>query len=80
VGLSHVATIGQVFCQGQPLARVHAADEASAEAAMHAVQAACMLGDAPPTPGSVVLHRAAGKVTRENGDRPDVPDENRSSA
>jgi thymidine phosphorylase len=80
VGLSHVATIGQVFGKGQPLARVHAGDEASAEAAMHAVQAACMLGDAPPTPGPVVLHRATGMVTREDGHRPDVPDQDRSSA
>jgi thymidine phosphorylase len=57
VGLSHIAAIGQAMSHGEPLARVHAADEASAQAAVEAVQAACRIGDAPCAGAAVVQER-----------------------
>lgn len=43
VGLSQVAPLGQTLAAGEPLAWVHAADQASAERAVAQVQAACTL-------------------------------------
>jgi thymidine phosphorylase len=60
VGLSHVAPVGQAVTPGQPLARVHAADEASAEAAVQAVLDACRVGAAPGAPGVMVRERVTG--------------------
>jgi thymidine phosphorylase len=54
VGLAELAHIGQEVGPGEPLAVVHAADEAAAERAIAAVQAAYLLGDAP-APRSLVL-------------------------
>ncbi|WP_299911150.1 thymidine phosphorylase [uncultured Paracoccus sp.] len=47
VGLAELARIGQEVEPGQPLAMVHAADEAAADRAIAAVQAAYHLGTAP---------------------------------
>ena len=60
VGLSHMAQVGQAFTAGQPLARVHAADEAAAAAAGQAVRAACRLGNAPVATAAMVHERVAG--------------------
>jgi thymidine phosphorylase len=48
VGLADLAGIGEEIGLGLPLAIVHAATEAEAEAAVQAVQAAFVLGDAAP--------------------------------
>ncbi|MFV0299937.1 MAG: thymidine phosphorylase [Paracoccus sp. (in: a-proteobacteria)] len=47
VGLADILRIGQEAAPGQPLAMVHAADEAAADRAIRAVQAAFHLGEAP---------------------------------
>lgn len=44
VGLADMRAPGDVLATGEPLAIVHAASEAAAEAAVRAVQAACTLG------------------------------------
>jgi thymidine phosphorylase len=50
VGLSQVAAYGQAVRAGEPLALLHAADEAAATAAEAAVRAAFTLADTPPAP------------------------------
>jgi thymidine phosphorylase len=55
VGLTHLVVPGQVVAAGEPLARVHAADAASAEAVAGAVAGAFVLGDTAP-PASPVVH------------------------
>ena len=60
VGLSHMAQVGQALVAGQPLARVHAVDDVSAEAAVQAVLAACRIGNAPGTLGAMVRERVTG--------------------
>jgi len=50
VGLSDVVSLGEQVAQGQPLARVHAARESQADAAVQAVRAAIRIGDAAPEP------------------------------
>jgi thymidine phosphorylase len=50
VGLSEVVELGARVERGQPLARVHAAREGQAEAAVRAVQGAIRLGAAPEVP------------------------------
>jgi len=57
VGLSEMVSLGQRVERGQPLALLHAADEASAEAAARAVLAAITLGDAPVTLPDLILDR-----------------------
>ena len=57
VGLSHMAQVGQPLAVGQTLARVHAADEASAAAAVKAVIDACRVADAPVHTGPMVRER-----------------------
>ena len=57
VGLSEVASLGAWIEKGQPLARVHAAREDAAEAALRAVQAAVTLGAQPPDPLPLVHER-----------------------
>ncbi|MFP4451452.1 MAG: thymidine phosphorylase, partial [Rhodosalinus sp.] len=53
VGLSEVVELGARVERGQALARVHAAREAQAEAAVQAVRAAIRLGAAPEAPPMV---------------------------
>ncbi|MBC6717767.1 thymidine phosphorylase [Aurantimonas sp. DM33-3] len=48
VGLTELAAIGTVLGDGDPIAMVHARDEAAAEAAAAAVRAAYSFGDAEP--------------------------------
>ncbi|MCR9109908.1 thymidine phosphorylase [Marivita sp. XM-24bin2] len=55
VGLSDVVSIGDTLAKGQPLARVHAAREAQADAAAKAVLSAITIGDAPKSAPSLVL-------------------------
>jgi thymidine phosphorylase len=57
VGLDGLAPLGPRSDPDAPLATVHAASDAAAEAAVAAVQAAYRLGDAAPTIGPVVLRR-----------------------
>lgn len=59
VGLSEVRGIGDTVGPGQPLAMVHAADEAAAEAASEALCAAVRIGDAAPAPAALVHQRLA---------------------
>jgi len=62
VGLTHLAAPGEQVAAGQPLARVHAADRASADEAAAAVLAACSLVDADmpgPAAGPVVIESVA---------------------
>ncbi|MDO6584368.1 thymidine phosphorylase [Salipiger sp. 1_MG-2023] len=54
VGLSDVVRLGQRVEIGEPLARVHAAREAEADAALCAVQGAITLGDIAPKVGPLV--------------------------
>lgn len=58
VGFSQLAAPGVQVGPGAPLARVHAASEAAAEAAIAALQAACRLGEAP-VPAPLVQERIA---------------------
>jgi len=60
VGLSHMAQVGQALAIGQPLARVHAAEAASAEAAVQAVLAACRIGEAAVHTAPMVQERVTG--------------------
>ncbi len=57
VGLTDVLGLGAKVEKGQPLARVHAAREDAADAALRAVQAAITLGDAAPDPRPLVIER-----------------------
>ena len=54
VGLSGFARIGDRLRQGEPLARVHAADDAAAARAIADVQAAYRLGEEAPSPPPVI--------------------------
>ena len=60
VGLTQVLPLGSSVRQGQPLARVHAASQSDAEAAVGALQAAMHIEEsargpaAPPAPGPVI--------------------------
>lgn len=58
VGLSHLAQPGDRVGPAHPLGRVHAADDAAAHAAAHALRAAYHLGDAP-APAPLVQERVA---------------------
>jgi len=55
VGLSGVAAIGQYVERGDPLAVVHAADRAAAEAACQALQRFIVVGDEAKSPQSPML-------------------------
>jgi thymidine phosphorylase len=60
VGLTELAGIGAEASASAPLARVHASDEARAEAAMARLRAAYVIGDAPPPKAPEVWERVAG--------------------
>lgn len=57
VGLSDLVGIGQAIAPGDPLARVHAATEAQADAAIAEVQAAYRLGAEPVAEPPLILQR-----------------------
>ena len=60
VGLTELAPIGAEVGPDRPLARVHARDVATAEAAAKRLRAAYRLGEAPLSPGDPVIERIAG--------------------
>jgi pyrimidine-nucleoside phosphorylase len=55
VGVRCLKKRGDTVAEGEPLAEVHAADDAAARNAAAAVQAACVLGDEPPPPRPLLL-------------------------
>jgi thymidine phosphorylase len=57
VGLSDLAGIGEEIGRGDPLAMVHAATEAQAEAAIRALQAAYVLAETAPDDPPLILKR-----------------------
>ena len=57
VGLSELAGIGEETGEGVPLAMVHAVTEEAAQAAVKAVQAAYVIGEAPPVEPMLVQKR-----------------------
>ena len=57
VGFSDVVSLGQRIERGQPLARVHAADEAGASAAVARLQECIRIGDAVPLPTPLLIAR-----------------------
>lgn len=59
VGLSDLAGIGEEIGAGDPLALVHAATEAQAEAAVRAVQAAYTMAEDPASDPALILQRIA---------------------
>lgn len=59
VGLSDLAGIGEEIGAGDPLALVHAATEAQAEAAVREVQAAYTMSAEPPPDPALILKRIA---------------------
>ncbi len=60
VGLTGLAGLGAQVVKGQPLAMVHARDEATAVAAEQAVLAAYRLGDQPASIGPLIAKRLLG--------------------
>ncbi|WP_308917370.1 thymidine phosphorylase [Jannaschia sp. LMIT008] len=54
VGLSHIAPVGATLTEGQPIARVHAADGEEAQEAAEAVAAAITFAAGPVTPPTLV--------------------------
>jgi thymidine phosphorylase len=60
VGLSEIAGLGEVLMAGEPMAMVHAATEAAAQAAVQAVQAAYGLGEAELDPPPLIYARITG--------------------
>jgi thymidine phosphorylase len=57
VGFSGVVSLGQWVERGQPLARVHAAHEVDAEAAVARLQQCIRIGEAPPAPAPLLIAR-----------------------
>jgi thymidine phosphorylase len=59
VGFTNVASLGDRVERGQPLAVVHAANDAAADRACATVLQAIRIGDAPPAPSPILLSRIA---------------------
>ncbi len=59
VGLSGIVRLGQKLGVGEPLAQVHAANEADAEAAAKTVQQAIQIADAPVEPPTLIHERVS---------------------
>jgi thymidine phosphorylase len=59
VGLTEIAPVGAQVGPDRPLAVVHAAGEADADAAIAALRAAITVGDEPPAARPVVAGRIA---------------------
>jgi thymidine phosphorylase len=57
VGLDRIAALGARVTRGEPLARVHAADDGAARAAVEAVRRAFRIEPAAPEVGPVVIER-----------------------
>ena len=62
VGLSQIRPLGTQVLAGDALLRVHAADQAQAEAAVQAVLAAITVADAAPAIGPVLIDTLPGAV------------------
>ncbi|BAL97909.1 thymidine phosphorylase [Rubrivivax gelatinosus] len=62
VGLDEMVALGETRRAGEPLARVHAADEAGAARAVAAVQAAVTLADSAPPPPPWLHQRIDGDM------------------
>ena len=60
VGLSDMVRIGETVEAGQPLARIHASRESTAEEALRNVLGALTIGDVAPAPVPLVLERIRG--------------------
>ncbi|MFO1270783.1 MAG: thymidine phosphorylase [Rubrivivax sp.] len=60
VGLEAVRALGSGVSAGEPLAYVHAADEAAADAAAQAVASALRIDDQPPTPSGWLIDSVSG--------------------
>jgi thymidine phosphorylase len=60
VGLADVRAPGEAVAAGEPLAVVHAAEDAAAEAAVAAVRAAMPMVDAAPRAAALILQRIDG--------------------
>ncbi|MFQ6549704.1 thymidine phosphorylase [Aestuariibius sp. 2305UL40-4] len=58
VGLTGILPLGAQITKGDPLARIHAADEAAAEEAARTVTAAITIGEAPPQPDLILAEIA----------------------
>ena len=61
VGFTHVAAIGERVERGQPLARVHAASEADADAACQFLADAFTLADSAPEPTPILIARVGAR-------------------
>jgi thymidine phosphorylase len=61
VGLSGLTGIGQALNKGDPLAIIHARDEASADAAEAEILAAYRIGRIAPQPGKLVAERVGAR-------------------
>ncbi len=57
VGFSEIVSLGQRIERGQPLARVHAASAAAAEAAVARLQQCIRIGGAQPAPAPLLIAR-----------------------
>jgi len=57
VGLSDVARLGVKLAKGDPIAMIHAADEAAADAVALKVQSATQIGQAPPPETPLIVER-----------------------
>lgn len=61
VGLSSMCQLGQLIHAGEPLAFVHAADEAAAARVIARLQAACEIGEAAAWQAGPVIHALVGQ-------------------
>jgi thymidine phosphorylase len=60
VGLSHCRPIGSVVQAGEPLLRVHAANDADADEALATLTRLVTVGDGPAQPGPVIVETIPG--------------------
>ena len=63
VGFTQCVQVGQQIQQGEPLAVVHAADAASAEHARQTLLTLIHIGDAPVSPGPVMVQRVVASAS-----------------
>lgn len=64
VGFSDVVSLGQRVERGDPLARVHAASQADASAAVARLQQCIVIGDASPPPSPLLIARLPEQPVR----------------
>jgi thymidine phosphorylase len=61
VGLSSMCQLGQLIDAGEPLAFVHAADQAAAARVIARLQAACEISEAAAWQAGPVIHALVGQ-------------------